>query len=158
MSKIAMTLVFIGVTLAVGVWVNLELSETSFPSVLINETLAAVANNTWTGLAYKARSISLVGNNTTVYPTKSELGSAYWDWRHYGYETQVILYHNATSDFDVATASYNVTYNALNSSSQYIVMNATEGTSTLAQWLPIIMVVFAAAIIIAALMMWFGRR
>jgi len=138
MSKIAMTLVFIGVTLAVGVWVNL--------------------NNTWTGLAYKARSISLVGNNTTVYPTKSELGSAYWDWRHYGYETQVILYHNATSDFDVATASYNVTYNALNSSSQYIVMNATEGTSTLAQWLPIIMVVFAAAIIIAALMMWFGRR
>jgi len=148
MSKIAMTLVFIGVTLAVGVWVNLT------RNVSWNAT-----NNTYETLAYRGV-VSNVGNATGGnWPTKTGLGSAYWESRDYGYRTQVILYTNATADYDNPTVmTLNITYAAYNSTEVPIVMNATEGIYTLAKWLPVIMVVFAAAIIIAALMMWFGRR
>lgn len=147
MSNVAFTLVFIGVALAVGMWVNLEFADTVAETAAMNQSITFV-NNTWHDLSYRADGINFVGN------ASHNLGAANYTTKDLRYITQI----NATFYGDYLAAAWNVNYNAFNFTDRLIVMNATEGMSKMAQWLPIIMIVFAAAIVLASLALWFGRR
>jgi hypothetical protein len=150
MSNVAFTIVFIGVALAIGMWTNEEMVMTAYPAMNMNDSINFAANDTYYKLTHRAKNVNYIQNTTVSYT----IGAENWTTRVDGYNTWVKAYF----DDDVQAGTYNVNYNGLNSSAHYITSNATEGMSDLSQWLPIIMVVLAAAIVIAALAMWFGKR
>lgn len=162
LSQVALTLVFVGVALSVGIWVNQQTAETGFGTDAANHSQNFAVNATWYALPHRAQSISQYANYSNS--TASGMGlnvfdnttnnNAGFESREYGMLTHVRLHTNAT----MFVGTYNVTYRAYNSSAYYATANATEGLNQLNQWLPIIAIVIAAGIIIGALMMWFSRR
>jgi len=149
LSSVAFTLVFIGVALAVSMWVNEEMVTTAYPAMNMNDSVNFAVNDTYYKLTHRAKTIQYIENTSVSF----SLGSANWTSRVDGYNTWVKIY---AADYEVGT--YNVNYDAYNSSAHYITTNATEGMHNLSQWLPIVMVVIAAAMVIGVLAMWFSKR
>ena len=146
LAPIAMTLVFVGVALGLGSYINQQVKITGFGTVVGNESTTFV-NNTYKGLQYQAESVTALTNSTDTLP------AALWTSRISGADTQVRIQTNATYNAVV----WNVSYVAFNEQGALALANASVGMGTLSNWLPIIAVILAAAVVIGVLIMYFGR-
>jgi len=143
--NVALTFIFVGVLLAMGLYVNNQFGTQLNDVSYANESLT-FTNDTWTSLKHKASSVSSVANATNEFP------SANVTTRDVGEGTQIKLVENQAvllSEWDV----WNVSYYAYNTSTSNVTSATSESMQTFTEWLPIIAVVIAASITIGLLMM-----
>jgi len=151
MRTAAMTLILVGIVLGMGVWINQDIYKTGFSTELVVNHSMTLTANTFNQLPHRTSSISSISNATDL------LTAANWSTlRDIGYVSE-FNFTNGTAGA-IFTGTWNVSYNAYNSTEFYAVMNSTSGISKLGQWLPIVMVVIAAAVVIGVLIMAFGSR
>lgn len=118
-----------------------------------NETLAAnvVSNQTATQLAHPTGEVTIlfVTNATGAYDAHTE--TTQWDYNATGFYL---------IDAALNATAMNVTYSrdTYNSTAYMAIENVSEGTGDLATWIPIIMVIIAAAIIIGIVFRTFATR
>lgn len=158
--SVAMTLIFVGVAIAVGLWTNLEISQegtglttNTNESVTMDAVGAGNDNTTWVSLGNQwVRSVSNVYNDSV---NSVEILAANYSTR----ETPTGTQFRCCLDSDILNGSTKwVTY-VSHDSEIYVYKNATQGISNLSTWLPVIAVVLAAAVIIGMLGTWFvGRK
>lgn len=149
LGKVGFALVFLVVTLAVGVWVNQNFAETAFTGVSTNQSQNFAVNDTWYNTNYRAADGSISVINYT-----DELPSANIDTTDNGYVSMVKLYTNDT----YLVGTYNISYKALSEDGYLVSANATSGLVTLSNWIPIIAIVIAAAVVIGVIMLYFAKK
>ena len=161
LSGVAFTAVMVTLALTMGVYILSEVGQTGFPTETLNQTVVFADNATWYALPYRAASVSSMGNSTHVInlaanePGATNNLEANFSYRDADPTTEVLMYGNETH----VIGSYNVTYQAYNSDAYMANQNATVGVATVAEWMPIIGLVLAAAAVIGILMMAFaGKR
>ena len=150
-----LTIVLVGMMLGVGLFILSTLHD----SIATSYTGSQVAINTTTGTTtltdaalaeFNMTAITVVltnGSTTSTNYTYTAAGVITWG-------TDMVAYA-ATSL--VNASSYTYTYDATNSPEQSIT-TSIAGVATFADWIAIIVVVIAAAIVLGVVLSSFGRR
>lgn len=147
--NVGMAMVMAVIVLSVGVMINQQTAENMTPSENLNFSIT-FANATWYALPYRASSVIDVANytnSTSQFIADTDGAGAGFDSREWADTTQVILYTNES----YIAGTFNVSYMAYDSDSYSAISNATAGISTIAQWLPVLAVILASAVLIATL-------
>jgi hypothetical protein len=156
LPQVALMIVFIGITIGVGAYLNHEIANTSYPTTAVQmETVTWVDNATYIKLAYPyIKSIEGVYNGTTA-----TLANTYTSGNYSFTEEGGLLCCKVcgTKTCNVNT-TLQVNYTTWNGAEYYVSKNATSGMRNLSVWIPIIAVVIAASVVIGLLMTSFMRR
>lgn len=154
LTGVAMVIVLIGLAVAVGVYTNLEVGKeaaaTSVKTIGCEQVTGTdYSANEWESVAYPyIKSVEGVYNISTC--TEAQLLKS----GNYTVGEKQIMFH-VTSGYNTTYLWVNyTTWNTFGDSGEPILIlkNATSGVSTISQWLPVIMTVLAAAIIIGVLL------
>lgn len=156
LPQVGLMIVFIGIVIGVGAYLNHEIANTSFPTTQVNmETVTWVDNATRIMLANPyIQSIQGIYNGTPTTLVNTIQSGNY----SFGEENGILCCKVCgTKDCNVATTLY-VNYTAWIGEDYYVSKNVTSGFKNLSQWIPIIAVVIAASVVIVTLMTSFMRR
>lgn len=159
LSRVALLVVLIGLTLGIGTWINQEVADQYDTISVLCESVTFGANATWKQLKYPyISSVNQIYNGSECGGTGTSMLLLA---ANYSYtDTHVNLTCTGTACGDGAPTVY-VNYTAWNHSVHpdiLIAKNATKGMSSLAQWLPILMVVIAGGVVIGTLILAFAFR
>jgi len=154
LSKVAFIFAILGVGVGVGVWVNEDVAG-EFDTVTTTNETQILVNKTW-----KTLDNNWLHEVTSVTNGTNTLTSGNWTTRVRENGISQINVTYIANDNTSMGDSWNITYSSRHNITEYLVMrNSTKGMASLAEWAPLIAVVIAAAIIIAAIGTWFtGKR
>jgi len=156
MYPAVLTIVLVGIVLGVGLYVLSTFHDQITPDVAGTQNLinASSGSTTLTDAAltnFNLSSVDSVINASAVAGTFTnytftEAGVITWG-------VDIV----ANADLDLLNVTYTYTYDADNSAQKAISTTAT-GLATFADWIAIIVVVIAAAIVLGVVLTSFGRR
>lgn len=158
LPAVALTLVFVGVALVVGTYVQNQIGQTALPTAVVKcEAITWATNASYAKAAYPyIHSIQAVYNGSGCGGVAPNIELTSGNYTHNGRS----IYLNAVGGaaYDAFTSTGGVfyvnytTWNTTIRSDKLILENATSGLTGLASWLPILAIVVAAAAVIGILL------
>lgn len=145
MPQLAMTLIFIGVVLGVGVWVTQSVQTSSgfHQDSATGVDLVVAANNT--RVYFAPNVVKIDGLYNATYALTATNYSLYNDH-------EILITFDASQD---DSATYKINYTAYNDTGYAALSNTTSSLSVVASWLPVMAVILAAAIVVGLVVVWF---
>ncbi len=155
----ATLLVFVGLILGIGTYVNEQVGTTAFSANVLTsncEAIAFITNNTRlpTTKPYIVSVSHMYNNSTCVDDPLAGVGMLIGTG-NYTYDDYSIL---LTASSNIGAATKYINYSFHNDTEFLITKNTTAGIANLAQWLPIIAVVLAAGVVIGVIVLAFSGR
>lgn len=156
LPQVGLMIVFIGVTIGVGAYLNHEIANTSFTTSQVQmETVTWLDNATYMKLAYPyIHSIQGVYNGSTATVANTFTSGNY----SFNEESGLLCCKVCgTVDCRVNT-TLRVNYTTWAGEEYMVSKNASSGLRSLSSWIPIIAIVVAASVIIGVLVTSFKGR
>jgi len=152
---IALIALILGITLIIlDEFVEQSIKNAGVPTAVANETWATASNSTNATLTYPfIKSVTNVTNTTNGAPLASTNYTIYLD------QGKIIL---TTGDADLYFEGYNInvsyTYYAQTAESSIAVNETLKGIGDFGDWMPLIVIVIAASIILGLVLNTFLKR
>jgi hypothetical protein len=156
LPQVAMLLVFIGVAIGVGAYLNHEIATTSYTTTKVtNEAFTFTDNATYVKLAYPyIKSIEGVYNGTP-FNTTNTINSGNYTFNE---DSGIIITKTTCNGVDCKfNTTLRVNYTTWAGEEFLVSKNASSGLRNLSMWIPIIAVVISASVVIMVLMSSFRK-
>ena len=157
LPQVALLLVFIGVAIGVGAYLNHEIATTSYTTTKVqNEAFTYTDNATYVKLAYPyIKSVEMVANGTPFNTTNVINSANYTFDEESGIKISLTTCGGEDCNFN---STLRVNYTTWAGEEFLVSKNASSGLRNLSQWIPIIAVVIAASVVIVVLMTSFRKE
>ena len=158
MSNAALVIIFLGVVLSVGSYMQGQIADTSFDTTAeLNEQITWVNNASYMIVKYPyIKSVEGINNGTTWLATKPYFTSGNFSFKSDGSGGVLCCKTCGTAACNENTTLW-INYTAWTGSEYYTIKNGTAGLRNISTWLPIIAVVIAAAIVVGTLTSYFRK-
>jgi len=158
LPQVGLLIVFIGVCIAVGAYLNNEISSSSFDTEkILNEQITWVSNASYIKLAHPyLKSIEGINNGTRWLAAAPSYTSGNYSFLNDG--SGVLCCKTCGTIACNENTTLWINYTTWSGEDYQVMKNATSGLTSLSVWLPIIAVVIASSVVIVTLMTSFLRR